>query len=378
MRVLFLTNHLRGDDGWSRYGLDLARAFQAAGHDVLCLTHEPSSGHGIPERAVLGNAISYLVNPVIAFVTARQVRKHIKEFSPDVIHCVVEPYASLFLFLKKNDSKMVLTLHGTFAFIPNVFGGIKKRLTLWMWRRIFSRIDGMIAVSDFTRRYVLESARRAMPGVAIERKLHVVTNGIDMRRFGNPDGARMRRDTKNILCVGALKPRKGVMEVVDAILWYRDHYSGNFQFSVIGEYDPDDPYARSVFEKIKQCGLNGQVTFLGKVADAALQTRYAESDVLVVLSPMDGKHFEGFGLAYIEANAHGTPAIGSRRSGAEDAIRDGFSGYLVDPRNPEEVAQRIHCIVDKGLIKPEDCMAWAQQHDIQKKAEEILELYRKR
>lgn len=375
MRVVLLTNHLRGDDGWSRYALDLAGAMKAMGHEVLCLTHETSSGHAIPEKAILDDAILYLVNPVISFVAARRVQKYIAQFSPDVIHCVAEPYAALFLFLKKNTAKLVLTVHGTHAFIPNVVGGIKKRLALLMWRRIFLSIDAVIAVSDFTRRYLLESARGDMPGIDIEKKLHVITNGIDLKRFVTTDKVRLRRDIKKILFVGAVKPRKGLAEAIDALARYRDRYSGNFQFIIAGKYDLNDPYARFVFEKIKQCGLKERVVFLGKVDDKKLQTLYADSDVLVVLSPTSGKHFEGFGLVYLEANVVGTPCIGSLQSGAEDAIRDGVSGYLVDPSRPEDVAEKLHRILDEGAIRAEDCMQWAREHDIRKKAEKVSELY---
>ena len=51
--------------------------------------------------------------------------------------------------------------------------------------------------------------------------------------------------------------------------------------------------------------------------------------------------FEGFGIAIIEANAYGIPAIGSKNSGIEDAIVDGVTGLLIESSNTSELLESI-------------------------------------
>ena len=48
----------------------------------------------------------------------------------------------------------------------------------------------------------------------------------------------------------------------------------------------------------------------------------------------------GFGIAYVEAGAHGLPVVAGNVGGALDAVVDGETGLLVDPENPEAVAGR--------------------------------------
>ena len=50
---------------------------------------------------------------------------------------------------------------------------------------------------------------------------------------------------------------------------------------------------------------------------------------------------EGFGIAFLEANAFGKPVVGGRVGGVPDAVVQGTTGLLVDPRSDSEVAEAI-------------------------------------
>ena len=91
---------------------------------------------------------------------------------------------------------------------------------------------------------------------------------------------------------------------------------------------------------------------------------------------MDKNTFEGFGLVYLEANIKGVPCLGSKYSGAQEAIYNGVSGYIVDPYNKKEVAQKIDLILNKNKIKSQDCVAFAKNNSAQKKSQEIINLYK--
>jgi phosphatidylinositol alpha-1,6-mannosyltransferase len=50
---------------------------------------------------------------------------------------------------------------------------------------------------------------------------------------------------------------------------------------------------------------------------------------------------EGFGMVFLEASAAGKPVIGGRSGGTADAVRDGDTGFLVDPFDTEELCFRM-------------------------------------
>lgn len=76
----------------------------------------------------------------------------------------------------------------------------------------------------------------------------------------------------------------------------------------------------------RECGVEGQVRFLGAVSADDLPDLYRAADLFAL--PSTG---EGFGIATIEAMACGTPAIGLAIGGAPDALGDGELGTCVAP-----------------------------------------------
>ena len=64
----------------------------------------------------------------------------------------------------------------------------------------------------------------------------------------------------------------------------------------------------------------------------------------------------------MEANALGTAAIGSRRTGIEDAIKHNESGILVDPFNKMEVLAAINSILERKQEFSTNAKKWAEKH----------------
>jgi hypothetical protein len=121
VKILFLTNHIKGNDGWSRYARNLARVFVREGHQVECCVHELVTAEekldvAVTEHQCLGAPLPYLANPIRAWKSAKQVNEVIAALSPDIIHIIVEPYGSMLPFLKTGHAKIVITAHSTFAF----------------------------------------------------------------------------------------------------------------------------------------------------------------------------------------------------------------------------------------------------------------------
>jgi len=91
--------------------------------------------------------------------------------------------------------------------------------------------------------------------------------------------------------------------------------------------------------------LKEKVRFDGPVKHGLLAQYYCAADVLCVPSV-----YEAFGLIYAEAECLGVPCIGSRGTGAEEIIRDGKNGFLVEKRNVEELRNAIKKALKKKFF----------------------------
>ena len=103
---------------------------------------------------------------------------------------------------------------------------------------------------------------------------------------------------------------------------------------------------------------------------------YAMSDVVVVPSIQ-----EAFGLVVSEAMACGKPIVGSDVGGIRDQIINGYNGFLVSPKSPDEIAERILWLLEN----PDEATKMGQRgreiverkFDISKRVDKVLKLYRK-
>ena len=84
-----------------------------------------------------------------------------------------------------------------------------------------------------------------------------------------------------------------------------------------------------------------------------ITTTYAEADLFVLPSraSLDPPDVEGFGIVFLEAAACGTPSLGGASGGVPDAVLDGETGFLVDPEDPTNIAEKILLLMsDRNLL----------------------------
>ena len=357
MKILLVTNHVAGNDGWSRYAMNLRDALVARGHTVIVET---------PPKP-----LTFLTRPWRSYFLSRKLKRIMRDAACDVLHIAVEPYALAVFFLPKAIvEKTILTVHGNYGIRP-----FRLRMTRWIMQRAFSRIPRFITVSIYTKKAVIKELQRLGKTTLAQRfdsHATVIHNGIPLplreRRTLEP------HTKKHILHVGGVKPAKGVGEAIEACALYKKTYGTPFHLTIIGAFWRDH-YVQGLELLIHEKNLKDCVSFRGQISDAELVEEYRKADLLLVPSVTVDTTFEGFGLVYLEANAFGIPAIGPHISGAAEAIKDGVSGYQIDVFRPEMIAMRLHWILDEGKIKAEDCRKWAEEHSMKNVAEEVERLY---
>jgi glycosyltransferase-like protein len=187
-------------------------------------------------------------------------------------------------------------------------------------------------VDDFVSQTLVECQRRSIldPDHVLvvsrdwQRRLHkefdvdaeVVTNGVDSPRFARPpsvDGSDLRaragaRGRFLFLTVGGIEPRKGSLELVEALAKVRAVVDPPPVLAVVGghSFQDYDPYRERVLGRVAELGLSfgGAVVLLGTVADDELPRWYHAADAFVFPSRK-----EGWGLALLEALAAGLATV---------------------------------------------------------------------
>ena len=89
--------------------------------------------------------------------------------------------------------------------------------------------------------------------------------------------------------------------------------------------------------------LGERAHVLGRVADDVLPLLYGAADVFAMLcrDRWGGLEAEGYGIVFLEAAACGVPAVAGRSGGAHEAVVDGQTGYVVEPRDVSAVRSAL-------------------------------------
>jgi phosphatidyl-myo-inositol dimannoside synthase len=219
-----------------------------------------------------------------------------------------------------------------------VFGhGIDIWDPLSLWRRLaLQRADRVICVSRFTSDQALLAN-----GLASER-MRVLHNCLDPQfTFGTKPVSRGA--SLSLLTVSRLAledPYKGHQQIIRALPELLQRFPG-LMYRIVGDGD-----LRPTLEALaEQEGVSRAVSFHGFVSDEALAGYYADASLFVMPS-----RSEGFGFTFLEAMAHGTPAIGGGMDAAREVIVDGETGYIVDPTSIDEIKSRItQLLADEAL-----------------------------
>jgi phosphatidylinositol alpha-1,6-mannosyltransferase len=121
------------------------------------------------------------------------------------------------------------------------------------------------------------------------------------------------------------------------------------QWIVVGDGRLRHEYER----RVSASGLREQVMFLGEVDDLERDRWLGRARVFAMPGRLTANGGgEGFGIAYLEAAAHGLPAVAGNAAGACDAVIDHVTGLLVDPTDHVAVANAVtRLLLDRQLAE---------------------------
>jgi glycosyltransferase involved in cell wall biosynthesis len=251
----------------------------------------------------------------------------------DVIHCHDwMTFAAGVAARKVSGKPLVLHVHSTEG--DRSGGGRGSEKIRELEEAGLCAADRIVAVSDFTRRAILEQYPAVSPD-----KLRVVHNGTEPAH----DAAAIRGlpplagERPVVLFLGRLTAQKGPEWFLRAAALVRGLRPETiFVVAGSGELLPE------MVERAAELGLASSLFFTGFLSGDDISRAYAMADVFVMPSVS-----EPFGLVPIEAMLRGTPAIVSRQSGVSEVIRHCLK---VDFWETEELADKIIGVIDHAAL----------------------------
>ena len=235
-----------------------------------------------------------------------------------------------------------------------------EKLMIWT----FSKADKIFAVSNYTRSLI---TKKGIPA----KKIYIIPNGTDPDRFTPEvsfDDILEKygiQDRKIIFSVSRLVERKNFGMVIK-ILPEVVKKIPDVVYLIGGEGPMKDRWKRLAREE----GVDDRVIFAGYIPNDELPKYYAMCNIFVMPSKeiREKGEVEGFGIAFLEANACGKPAIGGKSGGVEDAIIDDETGILVNPDDEKELKEAIITLLSndsmadllgkKGRKRIEEELSW--------------------
>jgi phosphatidylinositol alpha-1,6-mannosyltransferase len=232
----------------------------------------------------------------------------------------------------------------------------KGRLSTWMTSKSLASHNHLVAVSNFTKNMILNTFGT--------HPITVINNGFNPEKFKfQADEINEKAGKPVLVTVGNMSLRKGQHHVISALPSLRRLFP-EIHYHIIG-LPTEQPKLKAL---AKELDVLDCITFHGALDNTSTARILKASDVFIMLSDHTTYgDVEGFGIAILEANALGLPAIGSINCGIEDAIADKFSGRLVNNRDIEAIVQALVEIQEHYQEYSQNARQWAEGFSWEKK-----------
>lgn len=276
------------------------------------------------------------MNVLSHLVTAMRLRAYIKKHQPDIIH-VHTPIAGLIGRIVGRMMKVPLIIYTAHGFyFHDRMPGWKYRAHVMLEKFAGKFHDALFCVSQEDA----DAAERL--GIERPSRITLVRNGVEPNEF-LPTLLLSRRSAKReelgipeeapvVIFVGRMTREKGILEFLQAARDVREKVP-EAHFLVAGGILPSerDRVRKEVDRLANEPSLKGRMHLLGFRSDVA--ELLAASDLFCLPS-----YREGLPVSVIEAMMIGLPVIATNIRGCREAVMNGTTGLLVEPRNERDLA----------------------------------------
>lgn len=318
MTTIFVVKKLKNISGGAeKICVNLASHLARQGQDIKLVSFDaPDSESFYPvdpavTRVYLGDADDISILSRIS-----KLRKSIPSLKPDiVIGFMHSSYCLLMIALMGTGIRYIASEHT----VPSYY---KKRPFEYVWM--------LLALLFSAKATVCSQQNQDLLPRFVHQKLNILPNPVFVTPSKNP---QTRKDT--IISVGRLDENKNHKMLIEAFaVLANDHKQ--WSLKIIG----DGVLRGQLEQQVHELKLQDRITLAGALS--SLDPEYEQAKLCVHPS-----FYESFGLAPVEAMAHGVPVIGfADCTGVNDIIEDAYNGLLVSPRSSETLAAAIASLLE--------------------------------
>lgn len=333
--------------GIGNHAYNLALHLSKKGHNVRVVADQRSKTGN--EETNFDNSLPFSVEriSIYNFRFIMYIKRIILTFKymKYATHCIATGKFSLWniafssLFFNR---KIIAVVHGSEVNFKSTL--LRKSINFSL-----KRFNSIVAVSNYTKSLIEH----------LNKTIVVIPNGITISEWKNSKEKIKLKGKPVLTTVGRLSLRKGQLNVIKQLPKLIRKFP-ELHYHCVGI-----PTEANTFMKIAESlKIASYITFHGSVDNDQLKQSLDATNIFVMLSTESVTgDVEGFGIAIIEANAMGVPAIGARGCGIEDAINNGKSGVLIEANNTNAFAEGIVDILQNKTEYKKGALNWASTHD---------------
>jgi len=327
--------------------------------------------------------IRFILAELNAVLFALAVSNYLRKNSAniDVVHMHLTSIGLILSFLNRSlRDKMIYTCHLGQWVLAKERLNIFEKIHLFLDPYVMRRVSKVIALNNSAKSLFISV------GKVEANNIVVVPNGVDADFFSPNEEVReaARKEyglegKSTVLFVGRLAKLKGVEYLLRAAdIVVNSTGCRDTSFVLVGPPTFDATEKPISMEQllsfIRKHGLEKDIILTGSLPLDEVKKLYAVADIFVLPSLAEGDP-----LVTLEAMASGLPVIATKVGGIPNQVRDGWNGFLIDPGDEQQLADRIKYLIDnteeRQRIGRNSRKFAEEEFDWKKVAERLLLVY---
>lgn len=301
--------------------------FSQNGYDVYIVSmRETEYKYGDNVKIYIVKPISQ--NKLTYFLNVKKVKNIVREIKPDILHSHYATSYGLYGVMCKYHPLLISVWGSDVYEFPKQL--VIKKLLL---KFILSKADVVCSTS-------FDMARETKN--YYKKNIEITPFGVDIEKF-NIFTPILSNDNITIGVIKNLEKIYGIEYLIKAFydLLKKDKYK-HLKLLIVGE----GKEKVNLMNLAKKLGIYDSITFIGEIDNIDVPKYINMMDIVCIPSIM-----ESFGVSAVESCACGRPVIASKVGGLKEVINDGYNGYLVEPQNSDDLAEKLELILgDKDRL----------------------------
>lgn len=372
MKILIASDlHYPTINGVATFSRNLARGLAAHGHEVLVIAPSQTGKRykEVDDNYVIARTVSvpfpFYQNFRISLNPAREIKKIIDDFDPDVIH--IQMLLGIGQAAMKYGNKYGIPIVSTNHAMPeNLMDNLRllapvSRPINYMLKSYGARFHSKADLITMPT----QSAIEMFDIGKISSPMEAVSNGIDLSRFTPGDAPEaiynhfgIPKNQPVVAYVGRLDAEKHLPVLIRAFIRVQS-VMPHVHLLIVG-----DGTERVLLENLaNELGISSQVTFAGRVSDEDLVALHKVGTVFCMPSPAELQS-----IATLEAMASGQPIVAVDAGALRELCQHERNGFLTEQDDDEAIAAGLLTILEDEAVRQamsEESLAIARTHDLQ-------------